>query len=287
MNNTTGGAVSGGASGAQAGMAFGPWGAAAGGVIGAGAGALGGRAADQAEARRRRLEAIVRQAQAQDDARALAESQGLESNLRGLNAQRYGQHTALAQGLGGQEWLAAGQAASDAQGGDLSRALGMVNMAPVGNRGLVGAGPEWGQNVAATHSPMLDARRRLILAQRGQQGMQTFDENALNQNQAGGIDLNRQAEEGQQGNALLRAFRARQMADVQRRYADTGATNGENNAQLFSRLVGAGLQTAGGMKNMQNQDQASAQNTAARRLIPTQTQWDQTTTRAPFGPVRR
>jgi len=272
MGEAESGAISGAASGAQAGysMGGGPWGAVAGGVIGGVAGYVGGAAKHKANARRKRLAKIVARAQAQDDARAVAESQALESKLRGLNAQRYGQHTALAQGLGGQERLAAGQTASDAQNADLTAALGMVNTAPVGNRSLVGADPKWGQNVAATHAPMLDARRRLILAQRGQQAMGDFDENALNQNQAGGIDLNRQAEEGQQGNAMLRAFRARQMAGVRRRNVYTGPTNGENNTMLGAQLVGVGLQTAGGIANIRNQnaaaDEAAAKEAARNRI---------------------
>lgn len=268
-NYVANGAISGGASGAGAGMNFGPWGAVIGGVAGAGMGAIGGlaqgRAADRAAALRHRMLMAQRQINGFENADN-AQNQALAQRLSDARFQSYGD---LAHSLSGPERAAAGAAAGQDEGVRLDAAMGAVNMAPVGNRAMVGGTPSWGNNVAATHAPVLDARRALLMSNATQGGLDNFDRAAYDRQQNTGVDISRQAQEQANQSAVLAALRRKMLAEAGVRFADIGPTNGELNQQMLSQLGLAGMQVAGSYGAVNRQNAIGARNYENLMMRPT------------------
>lgn len=260
MSYATNGAISGGASGAAAGTSILPgWGTAIGGVAGAALGAFGGLGADRAEARRRRLRQLQGDATRQVNRFENQEQAAQTAAMQQLAAQRYASYGTLANALAGPERQAAGDAARMDASSRMDAALGSVNANPVGDRSLVGGTASWGNQVAANHTPLLDARRQMLLTNRAQGGMERFDQNAMDTASNASMDLARRAQEAQQQAAVMAAYRRKLLAQTGVKYADPGPTNGELNQQMLSKMGLAGLQTAGGFGAIARQHQLDGQ----------------------------
>ncbi len=261
-SQTTNGAASGAASGEAAGAQAGPWGAAAGGVAGGLLGAFGGMAGDDAAERekkaRHRREAAQRQ-MSQLEMQANAQAQ---ERLRQLAAQRYASYGTLSKQLGSPERTAAGnQAGVDFQT-RLGAALGGVDMAPVGNRALVGgAGSDAAIN--AQLDPVLAARRNAVMQNRIQGGLQNYDTGAFNQQMNASTAISRQANEEAQRQNTLAAVRAQLLAQANAQNPSQGPTNSENNQMMLAQLGLAGLHTAGGVYAI---NQENARDDESRRI---------------------
>lgn len=254
MNYTSSGALSGASSGAAAGTSILPgWGTVGGAVIGGALGAIGGSAADSAATRERRLRHLREAAQRQINSYQLQADQQAQARLRDLSSQRYASYGTLAQQLGGPERAAAGTAAGNDAQMRQDAALNGIQSAPIGDRSLVGGGAS-AAPIQSQLSPVMAARRAALLAGREQTGLQHYDTNAQNTAQNTSLDLSRQAQEEAQRQNVLAAVRQRMLAEAGIKYADRGATNGENNQMLLAQLGNAGLQVAGsyGAANRQN-----------------------------------
>ncbi len=227
-------------------------------------GAIGGMAGDSAARRARRKRMLLQEADKQVAGFETQANQEAQDRLRQLAAQRYASYGTLSGQLGGPERTAAGdQAGVDFQS-RLGSAMGNVNMAPVGNRALVG-GAASDTAINAQLDPVLAARRAALMQGRVQTGLQNYDSRAFTQAQNASTDISRQANEESQRQNLLAGIRQRMLAQAGAQYADYGPTNGENNQMMLSQMGLAGLQVAGGYGAIARQNQLST----ARRLTPT------------------
>ncbi len=265
-NQTTSGAISGASSGAAAGTSILPgWGTAIGGLAGGLLGAYGGMAGDHAANRSKQLRHMRESAQRQTAQMEMEANAQAQERLRQLAAQRYASYGTLSQQLGGPERTAAGnQAGVDFQT-RLGAAMGGVNMAPVGNRALVGgAGSDTAIN--AQLDPVLAARRNAVMQSRVQGGLQNYDTRAFSQQQNTSTDISRQANEEAQRQNALAAVRSQMLAQAGVKYADHGTTNGENNQMMLSQMGLAGMHLAGGLYATNRENKQDATRYAAQYL---------------------
>jgi hypothetical protein len=250
---TTTGAVSGGASGAAVGTQIMPgWGTLIGGIAGAGMGMIGGMGADRAARRAKQLRDMQRGAQKQMSSLEKKANAEAQKRLQGLAAERYRNYGTLAAQLGGPERTAAGQAAGVDFQSRLGSALGGMDMAPVGNRGLVG-GAASAVPINAQLDPVTAARRAALEQGRIQGGLSRFDTQALQQQQTGNVDIGRRAQEEAMRQSALAEIRRMMLAQAGVKYADRGPNSGEQNQMMLSQLGLAGMQVAGGIAQQRNE----------------------------------
>lgn len=184
----------------------------------------------------------------------------LQNRLHTLSGDNYANADALSQALGSGNRTATGERGVDDSTRRLNDALGAVqtqgpDRSLTGDRG---GSAKWGADTTArVHTPVLEARKRMLSQMAGQREMANYDRNAIGRASDNSIDIGRQSAEAQARFNSLAAYRTQRLAQagVDTQYQGPGANY--YNAQLYggmANLAGSGLQSYGA--NQQHQPRA-------------------------------